>query len=326
MALLLILELANRLASDNNAMEPLAISNLAIEVAIALAIAIGNALVLWVIVRRRQLHTTTNVFIASLAASDMLVGLVGIPCVLVTSFLLPRILYGCLMVNCTILMFFQVSINGLLTVSVERFVAIRWPFYYARYMTVRVAVAVSALNWLVGCIIGLIPLFGWNLGWNDAGVCNFVLVIDFRYHVYMGCFVFMVGPLLIMLAIYVYIFSVVRRANRQIASIQVAIVSTETIRTSILRKELKAAAKFGIVIGAFAIAWVPLEVMNAISLWFGHTCLTCIYLGVWLSHLNSAINPFIYAYGNSHMRIALKNTILFWRKPEVHPDNTSSLA
>ena len=53
-------------------MEPLSISNFAIEVIIALAIAIGNALVMWVIVRRKQLHTTTNVFIASLAASDTL--------------------------------------------------------------------------------------------------------------------------------------------------------------------------------------------------------------------------------------------------------------
>ena len=256
----------------------------------------------------------------------MLVGLVGIPCVIVTSFLLPRNLYGCLLVNCTILMFTQVSIIGLLSVAVERFVAIRWPFYYAQYVTVRVAVVVSALNWLVGCIIGLIPLFGWNLGWNDAGDCNFVLIIDLHYHVYMGFFVLMLGPMLIMLAIYVYIFSVVRRANRQIASIEAAIVSTETIHTSVLRKELKAAAKFGIVIGAFAIAWLPLEIMNAISIWFGQTCLTCVYLGVWLSHLNSAINPFIYAYGNSHMRITLKNTILFWRPPEADPENTSTLA
>ena len=307
-------------------MEPLAISNFVIEVIIALATAVGNALVLWVIVRRKQLHITMNVFIASLAASDMLVGLVGIPCVLVTSFLLPPNLYGCLLVNCAILIFTQVSINGLLSVAVERFVAIRWPLYYTQYVTVRVAVIVSALYWLVGCIIGLIPLFGWNLGWNDAGVCNFVLIIDLRYHVYMGFFVFMVGPLLIMLAIYVYIFAVVRRANRQIASMQVAVASTETTRRSLLRKELKAAAKFGIVIGAFAIAWLPLEIMNATSIWFSQTCLTCVYLGVWLSHLNSAINPFIYAYGNSHMRIALKNTILFWRKPEVHPENTSNFA
>ncbi len=86
-------------------MEPLAISNFVIEVIIALATAVGNALVLWVIVRRKQLHITMNVFIASLAASDMLVGLVGIPCVLVTSFLLPPNLYGCLLVNCAILIF-----------------------------------------------------------------------------------------------------------------------------------------------------------------------------------------------------------------------------
>ena len=79
-------------------MEPLAISNFAIQVIIALATAIGNALVLWVIVRRKQLHSSTNVFIASLATSDMLVGLV-------TSFMLPHSLYGCLLVNCTIFMF-----------------------------------------------------------------------------------------------------------------------------------------------------------------------------------------------------------------------------
>ncbi|KAK2181301.1 hypothetical protein NP493_402g04019 [Ridgeia piscesae] len=306
---------------------PLALSNFAVEAFIAVTTALGNALVLWVIIRRQQLHTTTNVFIASLAASDMLVGLVGIPCVLVTSFGLPRNLYGCLLVNCAILSFTQVSIFGLLSVALERFVAIRFPFLYTQYVTTTVALVVSAVNWLIGCFIGLIPLFGWNLGWNDADVCNFILVIDLRYHVYMGFFVFMLGPLLIMFAIYVYIFSVLRRANRQIAAVQVsAVVSSESTHASIVRKEIKAAAKFGVVIGAFVIAWVPLEIMNAVTIWFGSTCIPCIYLGVWLSHLNSAINPFIYAYGNSYMRIALKNTILFWRTPEVHSENTTSVA
>ncbi|KAI0221058.1 Adenosine receptor A2a [Lamellibrachia satsuma] len=307
-------------------MGPLSISNFVIEAFIAVTTALGNALVLWVIIKRQQLHTTTNVFIASLAASDMLVGLIGIPCVLVTSFQLPRNLYGCLLVNCTILMFTQVSIFGLLSVALERFVAIRFPFYYTQHLTVRVALVVSAVNWVAGILIGLIPLFGWNLGWNDAGVCNFILVIDLRYHVYMGFFVFMMGPMLIMLAIYVYIFSVLRRANRQIASVHAAVVSTDNLQATMLRKEIKAAAKFGIVIGAFVIAWVPLEITNAVTIWFGHTCIPCIYIGVWLSHLNSAINPFIYAYGNSYMRIALKNTIMFWRTPEVHPESTTSAA
>ena len=80
-------------------------------------------------------------------------------------------------------------------------------------------------------------------------------------------------------------------------------------QNSAVKKEMKAARKFALVIGLFALCWIPLEMMNAISLWTGKTCLPCVYIAVWLSHLNSALNPLLYAYGSTAVRKAMLRTL-----------------
>ena len=67
-----------------------------LESVIGLASCLGNALVLYVIVRCKSLRTVTNYLIASLAMADLLVGAIGIPCVIVNNFGFPDDIQGCL--------------------------------------------------------------------------------------------------------------------------------------------------------------------------------------------------------------------------------------
>ena len=56
---------------------------LVFEVVIGVIAALGNGLVLGVIIHYKHLHTTTNYLIASLATADFLVGAVGLPFVII---------------------------------------------------------------------------------------------------------------------------------------------------------------------------------------------------------------------------------------------------
>ena len=55
------------------------------------------------------LQTVTNCLIGGLALADAFVGFVGIPCVIVTLFYLPHNFYGCVLMNCMIIILTQVQ-------------------------------------------------------------------------------------------------------------------------------------------------------------------------------------------------------------------------
>ena len=98
-------------------MDGLGIFQQTAEATIALVSVLGNALVLYVVYRQKNLHTTTNYLIASLSSADFLVGAVGIPCVIVNNLGLPANYYGCLFMNCVIICMTQVGISALALAS-----------------------------------------------------------------------------------------------------------------------------------------------------------------------------------------------------------------
>ncbi len=279
--------------------------NIVGEMFIAFTSVLGNGLVLVLIVRDKQLQTVTNYFIASLAAADLLVGALGIPCVLVAWHGYPRDFTGCLIVNTVIVTLTQISIFGLLIIAIERFVAIKEPFRYKELCTGKIAAICVSVTWCFATVIGLIPLFGWNLGPTDQETCSFTAVIDLRYMVYCVFLGFVLVPLLCMFVIYGYIFHVVRKQKRQIACAQPNPSPSNLAVTQSLQRETKAAKWFAIVILVFTLCWLPIHIMNAVSLATSKTCSACLVLAILLSHANSAVNPLLYAYGNAKFRAAL---------------------
>ena len=78
------------------------------------------------------------------------------------------------------------------------------------------------------------------------------------------------------------------------------------------KREVKATQNLSIIVLFFMICWIPLYTINCIKAFcpmcYIHPRIT--YFSIVLSHLNSAVNPLLYAYHLKDFRAAMKNFIL----------------
>uniref|UniRef100_H2MF21 Adenosine receptor B1a n=1 Tax=Oryzias latipes TaxID=8090 RepID=H2MF21_ORYLA len=289
---------------------------LAEPLVIALCSTLGNLLVCAAVGLNRKLRTVTNYFLVSLAVADICVGTIAIPCAILTDVGLPRYnFYLCLLMLSVLIMFTQSSIFSLLAVAVERYVAIFMPLRYGVLMTPRNALMVILGTWLLASLIGLVPLMGWHKRPPDSSYCFFVLVVDMTYMVYFNFFACVLAPLLIMFLIYAQIFLTVKQQMRRIATEKGEGWERQGRTAATMRKEMKMATSLFLVLFLFTICWIPLHVINCFLL----LCPKCpvplelLLTTIILSHANSAVNPFLYAYTMTAFRDAFKAIFLCCR-------------
>ncbi|CAG5133002.1 unnamed protein product [Candidula unifasciata] len=292
------------------------------EAIVGLVTVIGNSLVLAAIVKSRRLHTITNVFVGNLAIADIVVGILVAPSAALSFKGIPKDFYGCIFINCLILMFTNVSILMLLSVAFERFLAIKEPFLYHRLLSVRRAIYTNVCVWVVGSVLGLMPMYGWHGNYREDMGCRFTDVITYEYMVYFQFFGLVLLPLSIMLCIYIYILIIVRRHLRQTSVLHNRFQQNGETSDG-FHKDVRAAKMFAMVILMFAIFWFPVNIFNCVSLFCGSQCYfpsEALLVAVVMSHANSSINPFLYATSNSRIKGAIKE--LFGIK--LSPDERSS--
>ncbi|KAG9276918.1 adenosine receptor A1-like [Astyanax mexicanus] len=277
---------------------------ISIESTIALASVMGNVLVILVVALNRALRDTTFCFIVSLALADITVGVLVIPLAVVISLGLKTQFYTCLFLSCLLVMITQTSILSLLAIAIDRFLRIKIPTRYSIIVTQRRAWVAVGLCWLLSAITGLVPMFGWhqdvNINSTSPIECQFTSVIRMDYMVYFNFFGLVVAPLTIMTGLYIEIFRVIRRQlNRR--------AEATSDSSKYYHKELKLAKSLALVLFLFALCWLPLHIMNCIT-YFCPTCLmpkSAIYVGIFMSHVNSALNPLVYAFRIQRFRATL---------------------
>nr|NP_651772.1 adenosine receptor, isoform A [Drosophila melanogaster]AAF57012.2 adenosine receptor, isoform A [Drosophila melanogaster] len=303
------------------------------EVLVAIVSIIGNVLVIIVFRRERKLRRRTNYYIVSLAMADLLVGALGIPFAILASMGLPRNLHACLFTVSLLVVLCTISIFCLVAVSVDRYWAILYPMAYSRNVRTRTAIFIISMCWVAGTIVGFLPLFGWHADVNHNQECLFVEVMDYNYLVFLY-FATIITPALLMLAFYTHIYRVIIKQVRQIVTMNpasdlsrrssAAVVQVTTpgrgghtgtmlrVLGAARKRDVKATQNLSIIVLFFMICWIPLYTINCIKAFcpdcYVHPKLTlfCIIL----SHLNSAVNPVLYAYHLKDFRAALKNLLL----------------
>ncbi|XP_017900402.1 PREDICTED: adenosine receptor A2a [Capra hircus] len=278
---------------------------IAVELAIAVLAILGNVLVCWAVWLNSNLQSVTNYFVASLAAADIAVGVLAIPFAVTLSTGFCAACHSCLFFACFVLVLTQSSIFSLLAIAIDRYIAIRIPLRYNGLVTGSRAKGVIAVCWALSCAIGLAPMLGWNgCGRQGPGngsracgrgrvACVFEDVVPMGYMVYCNFLACVQLPLLLMLGVYLRIFLAARRQLRQAGS------RPGARARSTLHKEVHAAKSLAVIVGLFALCWLPLHVVNCFTFFCpscGHAPPWLMYLAIVLSHGNSAVNPFVYAY------------------------------
>ncbi|XP_043914726.1 adenosine receptor A1-like [Protopterus annectens] len=280
------------------ALEPADIYYIVSEAIVAVASVVGNCMVVLAVKVDKSLRNVTFFFIVSLAVADISCGIVLIPLAITIAVGLQTSFYGCLLMACIILTITQGSILSLLAIAVDRFLKVKMPTRYRCIVTpFRGCVAVG-ICWSTSALLGMLPIFGWHNretikteqnSTDDHIKCEFGSVIKLEYMMFfnvLGWFF----PLTIMIMLYAAVFYIIRKQFS---------FKTENGQQSInyYKKEMKLAKSLSLVLLLFALTFIPMHAMNIIE----YACSANIkksikYTGIILSHLNSAVNPVVYAF------------------------------
>lgn len=259
---------------------------------------VGNVLVCAAIVRSRHLRARmTNLFIVSLAVSDLFVALLVMPWKAVAE-VAGYWPFGAF---CDVWVAFDImcstaSILNLCVISVDRYWAISRPFCYQRKMTQHVALVMVGLAWTLSILISFIPVqLHWHRDkvgsgggvdppsglangtpWGEAGepearAENCDSSLNRTYAISSSLISFYI-PVAIMIVTYTRIYRLAQVQIRRISSLERAAEHAQScgrhaagaptsLRASI-RKETKVLKTLSVIMGVFVCSWLPFFVLN----------------------------------------------------------------
>ncbi|XP_048587236.1 tyramine receptor Ser-2 isoform X3 [Nematostella vectensis] len=275
-------------------------------IAVMCVAVIGNAIVIVTIVRNTSLRrVTTNLFILSLAFSDLLTASLAMPFDL-------EALAGSLPwkhghVICDIwatmyLIAVPTSILTLLAVAVERFKTLKDPlnkFRESHSVTHRRAIIAIFTLWGYSIMFAVVPLIGWRR--SDVSVIDGQCIFNIT-HVYsaLSSVVNFLLPVILTAYLYVRIFMIAHRHAPGAATQQ------NTDHKAMYRN-IRAARTVAVIVFAFFLCWAPFTVLSVTMA----TCYTCTHAVsselfsalLLLGYTNSALNPFLYSFKDKRFRV-----------------------
>ena len=180
---------------------------------------VGNCLTLLVMLLNRRMRTIPNMFVASLAVSDLLLGLCslvpfGIP-VLVTSYWLFNDT-ACQFQGYITIALVAASIHTLVLMAVNRYYRIVKPTKYRRYFTKKKTLIMILVSWFSSFCTPLPHvLSGRKMVFHPAKfICSFG--IESRASTHFGYPLYIGVPTCVIIYCYLRIFSTVRNHNRNV--------------------------------------------------------------------------------------------------------------
>uniref|UniRef100_A0A3P9D9H8 Neuropeptide Y receptor Y8a n=1 Tax=Maylandia zebra TaxID=106582 RepID=A0A3P9D9H8_9CICH len=278
---------------------------------------LGNAGLVFIIARQQELRNVTNILIANLSCSDILMCIVCLPVTVIYT-LMDRWVLGealCKVTPFVQCMSVTVSVFSLVLIALERHQLILHPTGWSpaaghSYLAV-------GLTWLVACFISL-PFLSFNILTNDPFQNISLPANPFRDHlicmelwpsdkhrlayttsllIFQYCL-----PLLLVLLCYLRIFLRLRRRRDMLER------SRRTRGAQRINVMLLA------IVIAFALCWLPLNVFNTLFDWHHQALPDCQHDTVFSAcHLtamaSTCINPIVYGFLNSNFQRELKLTL-----------------
>ncbi|XP_060692743.1 D(1) dopamine receptor-like [Hemiscyllium ocellatum] len=307
---------------------------------------LGNTLVCVAVIRFRHLRTkVTNLFVISLAVSDLLVAVLVMPWKAVSEIagFWP---FGPF---CNVWVAFDImcstaSILNLCVISVDRYWAISSPFRYERKMTPKVAFVMISAAWSLSLLISFIPV---QLDWHKARVPSGLLgnatsqrpgdncdsSLNRTYAISSSLISFYI-PVAIMIVTYTRIYRIAQKQIRRISALERAAVHAKNCQSNrssastadiqpessfklSFKRETKVLKTLSVIMGVFVCCWLPFFILNClVPFCESHASpppLPCVSgstfdVFVWFGWANSSLNPIIYAF-NADFRKAFSTLL-----------------
>ena len=290
---------------------------------VALAAFCGNLLVCWAIYNNRRLRTIPNMFVASLALSDICMSSLVMPLTI------GVVLYGdwiyttaaCLYQGYMIFVFGMVSLHTLMAISINRYFVIVRPNSYKKIFTKKRTMYMIIGVWIVAFLISIMPLAVPSLEISfhpGKCVCMYFFESNIAYTLFLEI-VFIGTPMNIMLVCYSKVLISVRQNNKRIAAMKTERRSTVNV------EEVKITNNLAVVLLGFVTCWGIIGVIDFIDLARGSPTLArqVYFTYLLLVFISSGINPFIYGIMNKKFRQEYKRFI-FCRRRAPGEDSESS--
>ena len=266
-----------------------------------------NSLVLLVFYRNKHLCNPPNVFLISVAASDLFCSVSTLPFYVVAN-AYGRWIYGD--VGCTLIAFVAclsglASLMHLAAASYERYVALVHPLNSQKF-TVRYAARISLAMWLYALFWSLMPLCGWS-GFEQEGIGTSCSVrwksrrmLDLSYNIclLLACYVL---PVSVMCFSYVKCCREIKTGAKSAKELwgRSSRFTRKTFET-----ERRMARLFGVMTLAFLGAWTPYAVVSFIAMIGGPHVISDVAASTpaFLAKTSACLSPIIYVFLYKRLR------------------------
>ncbi|ESP05194.1 hypothetical protein LOTGIDRAFT_91997, partial [Lottia gigantea] len=263
---------------------------------------VGNSLVIFSISYYKRMRSTTNVFLLSLSCADLLVVLICVP-IKFAAFFSFTWNFGAFL--CKFVHYMQnismiCSVTTLTAMSIEKFIAIKYPLQAKSVCTMRNTQIVVCILWALSFLMAIPIIFGRIH--KEVGVVRkgYWCLLEWSSHVYAISYEF-------------YMFFILFLLPVGVMTVTYMFICVEIWRLSAVRASMRTGSKrvvimLMVVVLLFTVCWGPI-LFNNLLVAFG--ILPELHIGYHrpmrmafylLSYFNSCVNPIVYAFLSRNFR------------------------
>ena len=279
---------------------------------------VGNTWVVFIITKRKRLHTTANVFILSLAVADLSVTCGYFPPSFVCKLLFVNVCDDTIRFN-FLSFFIEASVFALLAMITERYIAIVYSLKYVCFMTTKRTVAMIAVSWGIPSLL-FAARWMYDLHYSKLSTREErIIVICYTL-------LFEIAPPIIIVAFTLHILFIARKLSLQMSALLIQVGFNQASNSVSIKERHKTGLKMYTVrlvsaLVAIFVACYGTEIYITICETF-ELCEVSVDEQTAFSLLlmaNSVLNPFVYAFLKQDIKRETKVLLCCGDKNRIKP-------